>query len=87
MAKQKFMTPECVKENFEDPCMRILRDNEKNSQKLMESFSEANVNNNNEDARYYLCLLNLRKEDKAEEFVTKYKKFLKWGPKTNDQFA
>ena len=45
--------------------MKILRDIEKNTQKLMESFSEANVNNNNEEARYYLCLLNLRKEDKA----------------------
>ena len=43
LAKQKFMSPEFVKEHFEDPCFQILRDIEKNSQKLMESFSEANV--------------------------------------------
>lgn len=45
--------------------MRILRDIERNTQKLMESFSEANVKEDKEDARYYLALLNLRKDSKA----------------------
>ena len=43
----------------------------------MENFSDANLNNDNEGAKYYLAVLNLRKDDKAEEFVTKYKKFIK----------
>ena len=65
MAKQKFMSPECVKEHFEDPCTKMLRDIERNSQKLMEDFSEANVKEDKDDARYYLAILNLRKDSKA----------------------
>jgi hypothetical protein len=43
----------------------------------MEEFSEANVKNDNDRIRYCLSILNLRKEDKAEEFVQKYKKLVK----------
>jgi hypothetical protein len=43
----------------------------------MESFSEATNKNNNEEARYFLALLNLRRDEKAEEYVQKYKKVLK----------
>jgi hypothetical protein len=43
----------------------------------MEKFSDASLKNSNEEARYLLVLLNLRKEEKAEEFVQKYKKVIK----------
>lgn len=55
----------------------LFKDMEKNSQKLMESFSESSLKNNNEESRYNLALLNIRREEKAEEFVQKYKKMLK----------
>ena len=71
------MSPECVKEHFEDPCHRLLDDIDSSTSKLMECFSEANVRNSSEEVRYYLLVLNLRREEKAEEFVQKYKKFMK----------
>ncbi len=43
----------------------------------MESFSEASLKNNNDEARYYLAILNLKKDEKAEQFVQKYKKLIK----------
>lgn len=44
----------------------------------MESFSEATMKNMNDEAKYILLILNLKREEKAEEFVQKYKKVLKW---------
>ena len=45
----------------------------------MDLFTDANVGNRDSDeARVCLAVLNLREdEDKAEEFVAKYKKLLK----------
>ena len=43
----------------------------------MESFSEATNKNNIEQARYFLAILNLKRDEKAEEYVQKYKKILK----------
>lgn len=60
------MAPEILKEHLEEPCYGLLKDLEKNNQKLMDGFTEANVKNNNEEAKYYLCLLNVRKDEKAE---------------------
>lgn len=44
----------------------------------MESFSEASLKNDNEEGRYLLSILNLKEDKRAEEFVQKYKKILKW---------
>jgi hypothetical protein len=32
----------------------------------MESFSEATLKNQNEDAKYFLMILNIKKDEKAE---------------------
>ena len=45
--------------------MKMLSDIQRNSQKLMEDFSEANVKEDKDDARYYLAILNLKKDSKA----------------------
>lgn len=66
-----------VREHLEEPCLALVADLEKPTQKLMEEYSEANVKGNSELTKYCLCLLNLRKEDKAEDFVMRYKKFWK----------
>jgi hypothetical protein len=39
----------------------MFKDMEKPSQKLMEAYSEATLKNNNDEAKYFLAILNLRR--------------------------
>jgi hypothetical protein len=75
--KNKFIDGSILREQVEEPTRKMFKDMEKASQKIMEAYSEATLKNNLEEAKYLLAILNLRREEKAEEFVQKYKKMLR----------
>jgi hypothetical protein len=77
LLRKKFLDPVFVRDGIEEPAKGLFRDLELGSQKLMEKFSDASLKNNNDEARYLLALLNLRSEEKTQDFVQKYKKVLK----------
>ena len=75
--RQKFFDNTIIEQELKIPFKYLLADLESETSKLMSLFEASTLKNDKDKCKYVLTMLNLRvKEEKAMEFVKKYKTIL-----------